>query len=171
MGTFAGLLYGAHLTGMIEQGTRVVGVRVTPRLIVNGWMVRRQMESTYRYLCSKSEQFAREVPREFPKVLIDHRQNGRGYGHATESGVEAFHLAAEDGFEAELTYTGKTLAGMIARLREDPNATCLLWVTNHTGDLSPYWRGIDYHELPEQFHDVYEGELEYSWSELLGRPW
>jgi len=170
-GTFAGLLYGTYLAGLAERGTQVVGVRVSPRIIVNGWMVRRQMELTYRFLCSRSEQFKREVPRKFPKVVIDHRWNGKGYGHATESGVEAFRLATRDDFEAELTYTGKTLAGMLGRLQAEPEATGLFWVTNHTGDLSPHWKGVDYRDLPAEFHDVYEGELEYSWSELLGRPW
>lgn len=170
-GTFAGLLYGAYLSGLVEKGTRVVGVRVVPGLIANPWVVRWQMGLTHALLCSRSEQFAREVPRRFPKVVIDGRWAGKGYGHATDSGVEAFRLAAEDGLELELTYTGKTFAGMLDRLRSEPGSTCLFWVTNHTGDLSPHWKGVDYRELPEGLHDVFEDELDYSWSELLGRPW
>ncbi len=170
-GTFAGLLYGAYLSGLVEKGTRVVGVRVVPKLIANAWLVRWQMGLTHALLCSRSKQFEREVPRRFPKVLIDGRWVGKGYGHATESGVEAFHLAAKDDLELDLTYTAKTLAGMLDRLRSEPRSTCLFWVTNHTGDLSPHWKGVDYHELPGELHDVFEDELEYSWSELLGRPW
>lgn len=48
---------------------------------------------------------------------------------------------------------------------------CLFWVSNHTGDLSSNRRDVDFHDLPEEFRHVYEGELDYSWSELLGRPW
>ena len=170
-GTFAGLLYGTYLAGLTEKGTKVVGVRVVPKLLANSWIVRWQMRRTHAFLCSRSKQFAQEVPKRFPKVIIENRFVGKGYGHATASGVKAFKLAAQDDLELELTYTGKTLAGMLDRLRKEPRSTCLFWVTNHTGDLSPYWRDVDYRDLPKEFHHVYEGELEYSWSELLGRPW
>jgi D-cysteine desulfhydrase len=170
-GTFAGLLYGAYLAGLTAKGTKVVGVRVVPKMVANAWVARRQMRLTHAFLCSRSKRFEREVPKKFPKIIIDGQWVGKGYGHATDSAVEAFKLAAEDDLELELTYTGKTLAGMLDRLRQEPQSTCLFWVTNHTGDLSPHWKGVDYRELPEEFHPVYEGELEYSWSELLGRPW
>jgi D-cysteine desulfhydrase len=170
-GTFAGLLYGAHLSGLTEKGTKVVGVRVVPSAVANAWMVRWQMRRTHAFLCSRSKQFAREVPAKLPKVLIDGRQLGKGYGHPTEAGVEAFELAAEGDLELELTYTAKTLAAMLDRLRKEPGCTALFWVTHHTGDLSGYWKGADYRELPKEFHHVYEGELDYCWSELLGRPW
>jgi D-cysteine desulfhydrase len=170
-GTFAGLLYGAHLAGLTQKGTKVVGVRVVPWLVANGWVVRWQMRRTYAFLCSRSKQFEREVPKRFPKVTIENGFVGKGYGHATDSGVEAFSLAAEDDLELDLTYTGKTLAAMLDRLRKEPHSSALFWVTNHTGDLSPHWRDADHRDLPKELHDVFEGELEYSWSELLGRPW
>jgi len=106
-----------------------------------------------------------------PQPITEDVRNKLMLLHTTDSGVEAFKLAAEDGLELDLTYTGKTLAGMLDRLRKEPHSTALFWVTNHTGDLSPYWRDVDYRDLPKEFHPVYEGELEYSWSELLGRPW
>ena len=144
---------------------------MVPWLIANGWVVRWQMRRTHAFLCPRSKQFAQEVPRKFPKVIVENRFAGKGYGHATDSGVEAFKLAAEDDLELDLTYTGKTLAGMLDRLRREPRSTALFWVTNHTGDLSPHWRDVDYRYLPKEFHHVYEDELEYSWSKLLGRPW
>jgi D-cysteine desulfhydrase len=170
-GTFAGLLYGAYLSGLTERGTKVVGVRVVPRALANAWMVNWQMRTTHAFLCSRSRQFEREIPKRFPKVLIDGQFLGKGYGHATDSGVEAFKLAVQDDLELDLTYTAKTLAGMLQRLRAEPQSTALFWVTNHTGDLSPRWKGVDYRNLPKEFHHVYQGELEYCWSELLGRPW
>ena len=170
-GTFAGLLYGAYLAGLTAKGTKVVGIRVVPKTVANAWVVRWQMRLTHAFLCSRSKQFEREVPKKFPKIIIGGQWVGKGYGHATDSAVEAFKLAAEDDLELDLTYTAKTLAGMLDTLRKEPRSTCLFWVTNHTGDLSSHWNGVDYRELPEEFHPVYEGELEYSWSELLGRPW
>ena len=170
-GTLAGLLYGAYLAGLTDKGIKVVGVRVVPWMVANAGMVRWQMRTTHALLCARSKQFEREVPRKFPKVIIEGDWVGRGYGHATDSGVAAFHLAARDGLVLDLTYTGKALAGMLDRLRREPHRTALFWVTNHSGDLSRYWKDVDYHDLPREFHHVFEGEPEYCWSELLGRPW
>jgi D-cysteine desulfhydrase len=170
-GTFAGLLYGAYLAGLTQKGTQVVGVRVVPRLVANSWMVGWQMRNTHAFLCSRSKQFEREVPRKFPKVIIEGDWVGKGYGHATDSGVAAFKLAAQDDLELDLTYTGKTMAGMLQRLRKEPHRTALFWVTNHTGDLSSHWKDVDYRGLPKEFHHVFEGELDYCWSKLLDRPW
>jgi D-cysteine desulfhydrase len=170
-GTFAGLLYGAYLAGLTEKGTKVVGVRVVPRMVGNAWVVGWQMRTTHAFLCSRSTRFEREVPKKFPKVIIESDWVGKGYGHATDSGVAAFKLAAQDDLELDLTYTAKTLAGMLDKLRKEPHRTALFWVTHHTGDLSPHWKDVDYRDLPKEFHHVFEGELDYCWSELLGRPW
>jgi len=73
-GTFAGLLYGAYLAGLTEKGTKVVGVRVVPRVLGNRWIVRWQMRRTHAFLCSRSKQFEREVPKKFPLAQTDQRR-------------------------------------------------------------------------------------------------
>ena len=68
------------------------------------------------------------------RVTVDDRFVGPGYGIPTAESREAIELTARtEALFLDPTYTGKAMAGLIARVRRrefDKNATVLFW---HTG--------------------------------------
>ncbi len=69
-----------------------------------------------------------------PDILIDGSMIGAGYGVPTAAGQEAIEiLAAAEGVVADPVYTGKALAGLLARVRAGAYAAneAVVWV--HTG--------------------------------------
>ncbi len=113
-GTLAGLSLGLRLAGL---GSRLVGVVVTDILPPTPSRLRRSARRSLARL--------RRADREVPDVTIPdagislcQRQLGDGYGAATDAAVSAVAWAAEHGFAAETTYTGKCLAEVLARAHE-----------------------------------------------------
>lgn len=103
-GSAAGLWVGLALAGLHQ--TRLVAVRVVERIVCNQ---------------SKTERLARAVlgrlgktVASMPPLVVEHRQFGGAYGRTTEAGVAACEWARQRGLDLEPTYTGKTMAALLA---------------------------------------------------------
>jgi D-cysteine desulfhydrase family pyridoxal phosphate-dependent enzyme len=118
-GTHAGII-----AGLAESTTRVVGVDVGTRPDLDDAVPRLAAEA------------AAMSGRARPSVaaVVDHDHYGDGYGRITASGLEAMTLAARtEGLVLDPVYTGKAMAGLIARVRDGRIASSesvLFW---HTG--------------------------------------
>lgn len=117
-GTHAGLLAG------LGGRSRVLGVDVGTRPDLDEVVPRLAREASART--------ARNAPDD--TVVIDHDRFGAGYGHVTDSGIEAVLLAARcEGLVLDPVYTGKAMAGLVAAVREErigADETVCFW---HTG--------------------------------------
>jgi D-cysteine desulfhydrase len=98
-GTAAGIALGVAWLGW---PTRLVAVRVAPRLVANGWRVARLARRAAELL---------EVPaRQFRIEVVDGL--GAGYGHPSPAGERARVLAAEHGLSLDPTYGAKAFAAL-----------------------------------------------------------
>jgi D-cysteine desulfhydrase len=124
-GTVAGLLVGLELAGL---PTRVVGVRVVPRVVANRARVARLARRTAALLARLS---GTELPRLDPgRLVIEQSQYGGAYARETESAREAAaEVRAAGGPPLEATYSGKALAAALARARRAPGERVLFWLT------------------------------------------
>ena len=136
-GTAAGLLAGLRLAGL---RSRLVAVRVVPRIISNGHATVRLANATLALLARMGYHHgARRLTTR--DLTVVHDQAGGGYGAPTGRAAEAIALAAQHGgLHLEQTYTGKTLAALVAdgrsgRLGRD--ATVLFWNTYSSLPLGP----------------------------------
>jgi 1-aminocyclopropane-1-carboxylate deaminase/D-cysteine desulfhydrase-like pyridoxal-dependent ACC family enzyme len=102
-GTAAGVGLGVASLGW---PTRVIGVRVAPRLIANRWRVRRLARGAARLLGRHGMRIPPLASR-IPEVVDG---LGAGYGHPTEAGERARALAAEHGLRLDPTYGAKAFA-------------------------------------------------------------
>jgi len=114
-GTVAGLWLGLRLAGV---EARVVGVRVVDRLVCNRGVTVRLARAVAKRL-----RLDRPPPRAPGErdLSVDDRFFGAGYGAATPESEAAIRRAADAGLRLESTYTGKTLAALLA----DANAGLL----------------------------------------------
>ena len=102
-GTHAGIL-----AGLGDSPTRVVGVDVGTRPDLDDAVPRLAVEAA---LLSGR-------PRPTSEIIVDHDHYGDGYGHMTAPGLEAMTLMARtEGLVLDPVYTGKAMAGLIARVR------------------------------------------------------
>jgi D-cysteine desulfhydrase len=103
-GTLAGL---ALAVGQLGWPTRVVGVRVAPRIVGNRWRTSRLARGAARLLRRHGIPF--HVPASpLPVVVVNGL--GRGYGHPTAEGESARRLAMEHGVTLDATYGAKAFA-------------------------------------------------------------
>jgi D-cysteine desulfhydrase len=98
--TAAGLTLAVRVLGW---RTRVVAVRVAPRIIANGWRVGRLARAAARLLGRHGIDVERSRV-----VVLDGL--GAGYGHPTPEGERARALAAAHGLALDPTYGAKTFA-------------------------------------------------------------
>jgi 1-aminocyclopropane-1-carboxylate deaminase/D-cysteine desulfhydrase-like pyridoxal-dependent ACC family enzyme len=110
-GTAAGLLLGLRgAPNLPSVNAEIVAVRVVDRIVAN--------ERATRKLARKTEARLRDAGAEFPPraiaLRVEHRFFGRGYGHGTAEGERAVARAADAGIALEPTYTGKTMAALLA---------------------------------------------------------
>ena len=105
-GTAAGLGLAVAALGW---GTRVVGVRVAPRLVANGWRTMRLARAARHLLADQGVRLP--APRS-PEIV---NGLGPGYGHPTPEGEAACRLAAEHGLTLDPTYGAKALALLMER--------------------------------------------------------
>jgi 1-aminocyclopropane-1-carboxylate deaminase/D-cysteine desulfhydrase-like pyridoxal-dependent ACC family enzyme len=121
-GTQAGLIAGCVLHGV---ATRVIGISADDPAESIAATIRGILDGLARQL---------DAPEIFhaARVEVDDRFVGEGYGIPTAASAEAIQLAARrEALFLDPTYTGKAMAGLIARLREgDLKGTVLFW---HTG--------------------------------------
>ena len=117
-GTHAGLLAG------FRDEVRVLGVDVGTRP---------DLDDVVPQLARDASEHT-ERPAPTTPAIVDHDRFGTGYGHVTESGVEAILLAAQlEGLVLDPVYTGKAMAGLVAAVRDErigAGQTAVFW---HTG--------------------------------------
>ncbi|MCP4760363.1 MAG: pyridoxal-phosphate dependent enzyme [archaeon] len=163
MGTSGGILLGCLLTGM---KTKVYAINV---------MMRSKLTRKYLIrLAYKTCEFMREYDSTVPIITKEMLSNqlimlgdfsGGEYGMATEEGKEAIDLAAKDGIILDTTYTGKAASAMIACIREKKtefkDKTVLFWNTLNSVDLTDLEKKVDYHDLPQVYHQFFDGTIPY----------
>ncbi len=156
-GTLAGLVLGRSLADELAD-TQVIGVRVTAPLAANEWTVANLATRAARLLRSLDPSAPRRrfAPRD---IAVIHNQYGEGYGHGTPEAARAEALAAElADLLLDSTYTGKTMAGLIAdTARRPPRGPILYWSTLSSTDLGPLLQGASPRLLPRALQRLYEG--------------
>jgi len=106
-GTAAGLTLAVRELGW---PTRVVGVRVAPLVVANGWRVDRLAHATDRLLARHGVVLKRGS---YSNLLVLSGV-GPGYGHPTPEGERARSLAAQHGLLLDPTYGAKAFAALPA---------------------------------------------------------
>ena len=110
-GTAAGILLGVAYLGW---PTRVVAVRVAPRLVANRWRTTRLALGAARILEAADRQF--RVPHSAFRIeVVDGL--GAGYGHPSPAGERARLTAAAHGLRLDPTYGAKAFAEIPAKQR------------------------------------------------------
>lgn len=122
-GTIAGI---ALAVAALAWPTRVVGVRVAPSPVANGWRAMRLARGARRVLAPISP-----LPGPASPLLVEGM--GRGYGHPTVAGDEAGRQAHRHGLSLDPTYGAKTFAAL-AELRARGFRRVVFW---HTFALPP----------------------------------
>jgi len=118
-GTAAGVALGLSALGW---QTRVIAVRVAPRIAANAWRVAWLAHATRRLLAD------RHIPLPAPHAVTVVDGVGGGYGHPTVAGEAARTLAARHGLTLDSTYGAKAFAA----LRRPPVCNCRRVVFWHT---------------------------------------
>ena len=118
-GTAAGVALGVSTLGW---HTRVIAVRVAPRIAANGWRVSRLVHATRRLLAD------RDVPLPAPRAVMVVDGLGPGYGHPSAAGESVRAVAARHGLILDSTYGAKAFAA----LRRPPADDCRRIVFWHT---------------------------------------
>ena len=124
-GTAAGLLLGLAVAGL---PTRVVGVRVVPRLVGNRWRVMglaRQGRALLARLSGES------IPAlDADRLEIAQDGYGGAYGRETQIAENAAQaLRATGGPRLDGTYSAKAFGHALARARSTPGDSVLFWLT------------------------------------------
>jgi D-cysteine desulfhydrase len=124
-GTAAGILVGLAIAGL---PTRVIGVRVVPRVVANRARVFRLARRTHALLAGLAG--TELPPLDAGRFEVDGGAYGGAYGRET---VEA-HAAIEElrmvgGPMLEATYSAKAFAVALARARRSPDERVLFWLT------------------------------------------
>ena len=124
-GTVAGLLLGLTLAGL---PTRVVGVRVVPRIVANRTRVLRLARRTHRLL----ERLAGEplaMPDGARLEIVDDAYGG-AYARPTRAAERAAQQLRDAGGPGlDPTYSAKTFAVALDRARRAPDERVLFWLT------------------------------------------
>jgi D-cysteine desulfhydrase len=108
-GTAAGLALGV---AWLSWPTRVIGVRVAPRLLANRWRIARLARRAAQLLEARDPQF--RTPHSALGIeVVDGL--GAGYGHPSPAGERARALAADHGLTLDPTYGAKAFAFLVER--------------------------------------------------------
>ncbi len=153
MGTAAGLLLGLRACGL---KTLLAPVRVVHPDIGNIEGMRRLYEQTSALLRAADPSFP-DVPFDFDGIR--HEQYGERYAVFTPAGMAARRRLQElEGLRLEGTYTAKAMAALLADLEAGAlkGQTVLFWNTYNGADLGARTAGLDYHDLPVEFHTYFE---------------
>ena len=127
-GTVAGLLLGLRLAGL---DSRVLAVLVSDKLRLSDKVVLRLARRTERLLERRG---ALLPPLRLGPADVEVRDEwlGGGYGHRIPAGQHATELARRDGLELDPVYTAKTVAALLAGLRNRTLAgPVLYWHTQN----------------------------------------
>jgi 1-aminocyclopropane-1-carboxylate deaminase/D-cysteine desulfhydrase-like pyridoxal-dependent ACC family enzyme len=107
--TAAGIALGIACLGW---STRVIAVRVAPRLVANRWRIMRLARGA-RALLSNHALTIRNPQSAIRIEVVD--GVGQGYGYPTPAGERARALAAEHGLRLDPTYGAKAFASLVER--------------------------------------------------------
>lgn len=107
-GTAAGLLLGVGLAGL---RTRVLAVRVTPRIVASRGKILRLARGAAALLVRAGDVRA-AAALDSARLRVAHGQVGPGYGRSTPAADDALRRAAAAGIALETTYTAKALAAL-----------------------------------------------------------
>ncbi len=155
MGTCAGLYIGLKIAGL---KTRLVPVRVVDRRFTNLNKLSQLMTDCIKLLNSGSVESRFKVPPP-PPPFFRHDHFGRAYGMYTEASAAAIkNLYQSEGIRLEGTYTGKTLAALVADAKKGllADKTVLFWNTYNSVPYPPELSRMDYHKLPKGFYSYFE---------------
>lgn len=108
-GTAAGIALGIAWLGW---STRVVAVRVAPRIVANRWRTLRLARKAAAVIRHAGLEFS--VPRSAIRVQVVDAM-GEGYGHPTAEGEMARALAAQHGVRLDPTYGAKAFSVFLQR--------------------------------------------------------
>lgn len=133
-GTYAGLVAGIKLTRL---RTRVVGIRVVDRLVVNHGTIGRMANGALGLLREAGADIGSVRVTDDDLTLL-HDHFGGEYGCVTDEARAAVDLCARHGVGIETTYTGKAFAGMTKYLRNHSArlGPAVFWNTYNSVDLS-----------------------------------
>ena len=124
-GTAAGLMVGLALAGL---PTRVVGVRVVPRVVANRRRVMRLARAAAARFSELAGVAAPEI--DYERLVVEQAQYGGAYARETDASRAALALVrAAGGPSLEGTYSAKALAAALARARTTPDERILFWLT------------------------------------------
>ena len=124
-GTTAGLMVGLALAGL---PTRVIGVRVVPRLVAN----RRRVIRLARAAAARFGELAGVAAPEIreDRLIVEQAQYGGAYARETDASRAALELVrAAGGPSLESTYSAKALAAALTHARTSPEERVLFWLT------------------------------------------
>lgn len=155
MGTSVGLLLGFQVTGL---RTHVMAVRIASPHFTTLSGARRQFRAANRFLHRADPSLPR-FPFPETSYTLRHDFYGEEYGRYTEAGLRAVRLVQEtEGIPLEGTYTGKTVAALLADAQAGllDKKTVLFWNTCDPHDLTAATQHVDYRALPKPFHRYFE---------------
>jgi D-cysteine desulfhydrase len=154
--TSAGLLVGMHAARVLGRGwktpPRLVSARVTPWPVTS----KTRIVSLARRTALLLAKLTRDPRMAFGKAELGSRFEvegrflGKGYGIATESGRDAIRTFREAGaFELDTTYSAKSAAAALARVRVGLSGPLVYWATKSTMPL-PEVREEDWRWAPQR---------------------
>ena len=157
-GTAAGLLLGAKITGL---KTHIHAVQVVFPVYSSIKRMRRFIKKTWNLMGKRDKSIYETI---FDQLFFDGNYFGGEYGLPTQEGLEAIKLIKEtENIKLEPTYTGKTFAALLGFVRANKkkikDKTILFWNTYNSRDFSDILAKLDYHDLPEEIHSVFENPL------------
>jgi D-cysteine desulfhydrase len=124
-GTAAGILVGLAVAGL---PTRVVGVRVVPRIVANRARVLRLAWRTHALLARLADTAL--PPLDAARFEVDAGAYGGAYGRETPEARAAIEeLRMVGGPVLESTYSAKAFSVALARARRSPHERVLFWLT------------------------------------------
>lgn len=154
MGTAAGLALGFALAGL---ETTVHAVRVTEEQFANEAALDRLMAKTAALLHSADPAIPTDLAAR-ARIVCRHSFFGPGYGRSDRKTDSAVATArSELGLELDTTYSGKTMAALLADLADDQGAPVLFWNTYNSRPFEvDQSMPIDLDKMPEEFSRYFD---------------
>lgn len=148
--TSAGLLVGLHLAARLGLGfrdglgrpnpPRLTSVRVTPWPVTSAFRILDLAVRASAHLATLAQDPSLQLERRDlePYFGLETRFYGRGYGYPTRTGLEALELwQSEAKMQLDTTYSAKSAACVLARLRSGATGPIVYWATKSTAPLPP----------------------------------
>jgi 1-aminocyclopropane-1-carboxylate deaminase/D-cysteine desulfhydrase-like pyridoxal-dependent ACC family enzyme len=147
-GTMAGLALGLKIAGL---DSRLIGVRVTPKIMANRYAVAQLAGKTLLRL--KAFGLVGNMQPVMPADLnIMDDYYGSTYGLPTPEAVQAVAKAAQHGLRLETTYTGRAFAGLTDYAAKHPDqGPFLFWHTYNAVDMDKTADDVDLAALSDDF--------------------